>query len=476
MSYRFHDYWITETLRLRESLWGPFEDASESGRARTQESGFTDRVVFRARLLAEREGLDTVIHRWQHVSRLLWMGFMLAAVLAGITAASAALGSGTEPVNLALALTGLLGLNALTLLLWLASFSMQGGSTGTLLADLWLGLTRRLARGPDAVLAPRALLELLSRHGLTRWCAGALSHALWTLALVSCLFTLMGLLSVRSYTFQWETTLLSPDTFVTVVHGLGALPALLGFPLPDAEIIRASNGQNSLPGGAQALWSGWLLGMVVVYGLLPRLVALVASGWVVRSRARHMTLDPSLPGIAELHDRLTPQRTLTGIDAPAPSAEAKNLLASHVSNHIGEHGLAGIELPEDIEWPPFPVPTGMRDMGVIDTREQRRYMLDTLRRNPSKRLLAVCDARQTPDRGSLALLAELASLAETLHVLLLPDGNAAARRPQWHEQLNAAGLSPDQLHADTISARAWVEGNPTGQPGAVGPLDKGAAS
>lgn len=446
MSYRFNDHWITETLRLRESLWGPLADSAEAGKARTLQTGFAGRVIHRARLLARREQLDNVVLRWQQIARMLLWGFAVAAVLAGVAAAAGALGDGTRPVNLALAVAGLLGLNLLTLVMWLLSFAVQGGTSGTLLADAWLGMTRRLARGPDAALAPRALLELLSRHQQTRWAAGALSHGLWTLALLACLSTLMVLLSVRSYAFQWETTLLSPDTYVAVVQGLGQLPGLLGFPVPDADTVRASDGVQALPGGAHAVWSGWLLGVVVIYGLLPRLIALIVSAIMVQRRARRIQLDPSLPGIAELHDRLVPQRVLTGIDAPAPDAQTPQVPTALGHLGTGALGLVGVELPPDLAWPPGQLSERIADLGIIDTREQRQHVLGALRPSPATRLLAVCDARQTPDRGTLALLAELASLADTFHVLLLPEGETAARRPQWHEQLLKAGLAVDQLH------------------------------
>ena len=276
MTYSFDDHWITETLRLRESLWGPLEDSAEAGRARVEGGTFNQRLLTRSRMLARREGLDETLKRWRQAARLMLLLFAAAALVAGFCAAAGALGRGGS-VNLALALTALLGLNTVTFLLWLLSFGMRTGASGSLLANAWLKLTHKLARGPDAALLPRALLELLSRQHLQRWSAGLLSHGLWLLALIAALLTLLALLATRRYTFQWETTLLSPDAFVHIVHALGLLPSLLGFAQPSAEIIRMSDGQNELPEAAHALWSAWLIGVVVVYGLLPRLAARVGA-------------------------------------------------------------------------------------------------------------------------------------------------------------------------------------------------------
>src|SRR5690606_2720507 len=271
MAYRFHDYWIAETLRLRESLWGPLDDASEAGQARVLKGPFSTRVLERAHLLAKREGLDEIVARWRQAATLLLWVFAAAALLAGALAASATLGSGDRPVNLAMAVGGLLGLNLLTLFLWLISFGLRAGESGSLLADLWLRLTKWLARGPDAALVPRALLELIARQKASRWSAGLISHGWWALAILSSLATLIVLLALRRYQFQWETTLLSPDTYVAIVQGLGWLPSIFGFGQPDAELVRLSDGQHVLPESVHALWSSWLLGAITVYVVLPRI-------------------------------------------------------------------------------------------------------------------------------------------------------------------------------------------------------------
>src|SRR3546814_17501133 len=96
----FHAYWLAETLRLREALWGPVEDAMEVRRARAQGQGFEQRVLLRAGYLAQREKLDLLVRQWTQGSRLALTGLCLLAVLAGIAASLGALGDGVRPVNL----------------------------------------------------------------------------------------------------------------------------------------------------------------------------------------------------------------------------------------------------------------------------------------------------------------------------------------------------------------------------------------
>jgi hypothetical protein len=81
------------------------------------------------------------------------------------------------------------------------------------------------------------------------------------------------------------------------------------------------------------------------------------------------------------------------------------------------------------------------------------------------RLLVAVDARQTPDRGSLGLIAELADHAQAMCVWLAGvDGGAradgdtpAGRLRQWREGLARLGFGPDAVLTDPAAARAWLE-------------------
>jgi len=96
------------------------------------------------------------------------------------------------------------------------------------------------------------------------------------------------------------------------------------------------------------------------------------------------------------------------------------------------------------------------DAGVLDSRESRNRLLEQLSRFPPARLAIACDPRRSPDRGSLALLAELARNAGATRIWLLQaaPGQAldAERLGDWHEALDRLGLP----HADT-SPLTWLE-------------------
>lgn len=469
----FRQYWLAETIRLRESQWGPLQDSKETRRARALGNDFAQRLLLRARYLGQREGTDNLIHSWTNGSRLAFILLMALALLTGSAAALGALGDGTRQVNIILALTAMLGLHALTFLFWCAGSAIPNTGSHTGLGDLWLWLTRKLARGPDAALVPRALVGLLARHKALRPLLGAVSHALWSTALIAMLLTLVALLSARRYTFNWETTLLSPDAFVGLTRGLGWLPSKLGFDIPSEAVIRASDGLQALPDYAQTLWSSWLIGCLVCYGLMPRMLALLATTFNTVVRMKKLSLDTRLPGYIELRDRLDPPSLPGGIDAPAPPAQSQSLRRDHPVYASGDHALVGLELAPDQPWPPTTLTESVTDLGMIDDRLQRRLLLDALHAQPPVRLLIVCDARQTPDRGVIATIAELAAMVESTRVLILgavdPAHGVLERRDQWVQQLQKAGFFSEDIEVDLPSALTWlntdaVDVSPGGKP------------
>ena len=421
--------------------------------------------MLRAQWLGRREGLDGLIGRWRQGAVISLLLMLLIAVLAGIGSAAGALGDGTRPVNVLWALGALLGLHGLTFLLWLASFLLRAGhATG--LGRLWLWATRKFARGPDAALVPQALMNLLARAGALRGLFGTISHTLWLAGLGAALITLLMMLSTASYRFVWATTILQPDTFVFVTRALGWLPAQLGFAIPTDDIVRASDNSQILPAAAQAQWSVWLIGVIVVYGLLPRFIAwLLCLTQTIRAQ-RRLHIDPALPGYATLRDRLLPAIQSSGIDRPVdplhqPHINAGRLIESDALDSLSTQPLlVGLELPDDLPWPPGDVSHGVVNAGNLDSRTQRNRLQDALAQSHTPRLLIVCDARQTPDRGTLGLVASLTDKAAQTRVWLYtdPEHSSSSNRLQtWRESLMATGMASDAIVQHADHPLRWLE-------------------
>ncbi|QAX87470.1 DUF2868 domain-containing protein [Pseudomonas sp. DTU12.3] len=431
--------WLTETVRLREEHAGPLEDLEANRLARTAGGDLPSRIQRRALWLAERDGLTSALKHWLQGARLALVLLMIFAVLSGAGLAFAALGQ--TPVNVFWALGSLLGLNLILLLSWLLGL-IFAGEHGATLGRLWLWLSEKMARDAKAAQLAPALLLMLQRKKLNRWALGTLVNGLWLLAMLSALILLLTLMATRRYGFVWETTILSADTFIHVTHALGYLPSLLGFNVPTVAMIRASGDAALNIESARQAWATWLVGVLVVYGVLPRLLLTLLCFWRWNSGKTALRLDLNLPGYAQLRERLMPTSERLGVNDPEPAQ------LHRVESSVGELAsegalLVAIELDEQRPWPPA-LPENVSNAGILDSRESRHKLLEQLSRFPPARLAIACDPRRSPDRGSLALIAELARSSGETRVWLLqaPPGEAldAERLGDWHVALQQLDL------------------------------------
>lgn len=436
-----NNLWLAETIRLREEHAGPLDDLEANRLARTAGGDLPTRIQRRAVWLADRDGLSEALKHWLQGARLALIVMAVLAVISGAGLAFAALGDGQTPVNVFWALGSLLGLNLILLLSWALGL-VFAGEHGATLGRLWLWLSEKLARDAKAAQLAPALLLLLQRHKLNRWALGVLVNGLWLLAMLSALVIVLMLMATRRYGFVWETTLLSADTFVAMTRTLGALPALLGFNVPTVDMIRASGDAALNIESARQAWATWLVGVLVVYGIVPRLLLALLCLWRWNSGRATLQLDLNLPGYAQLRERLMPTSERLGINDAAP--EHLHRVESSVSELQSDGALlVAIELDDQRPWPP-PLPKTVSDAGILDSRESRHKLLEQLSRFPPARLAIACDPRRSPDRGSLALIAELARNASATRVWLLqaPPGEAldAERLGDWHVALQQLKL------------------------------------
>lgn len=437
-----HRLWLTETVRLREEHAGPLEDLEANRLARTAGGDLATRIQQRALHLAERDGLAAALSRWLQGARLALLLLAAVAVISGAGLAFAALGNGLAPVNVFWALGSLLGLNLILLISWALGLLFAGEHSASL-GRLWLWLSEKLARDAKAAQLAPALLLLLQRQKLNRWAVGVLVNSLWLLALLSALVILLTLLATRRYGFVWETTILGADTFVAVTQALGTLPALLGFNVPTVEMIRASGDSALNIESARQAWAAWLVGVLLVYGLLPRLILALLCLWRWKRGRAALHLDLNLPGYAQLRERLMPSSERLGVNDVAP--DHLHSISGGASELESDGALlVAIELDDQHPWPPK-LPANVKNAGILDSRESRNKLLEQLSRFPPARLAIACDPRRSPDRGSLALIAELARSATDTRVwlLLAPPGQAldAERLGDWHAALQQVEVS-----------------------------------
>ena len=208
-------------------------------------------------------------------------------------------------------------------------------------------------------------------------------------------------------------------------------------------MIRASGDSALNIESARQAWAAWLVGVLLVYGLLPRLILALLCLWRWKRGRAALHLDLNLPGYAQLRERLMPSSERLGVNDVAP--DHLHSISGGASELESDGALlVAIELDDQHPWPPK-LPANVKNAGILDSRESRNKLLEQLSRFPPARLAIACDPRRSPDRGSLALIAELARSATDTRVWLLqaPPGQAldAERLGDWHAALQQLEVS-----------------------------------
>ena len=470
------DWLLAETVRLHEEHHGRSgDDETANALACSSASNLSARLVRRAAALPVAASIRPDLARLRRLAfRLAWLVLVLAA-LAGALAAFAS--TAEREIGFLLAASSLLALPSLMLLVWLvlmlstrparASASLSGG----LLA---LGIARlgpRLLSGPlasETVAATRGLLGTTAG----RWALGTLAHLFWVVYSLSALVVLALLFSVAQYDLSWGTTLLSDDSVIRLIGGLAWLPAQLGLieaPEP-GWILAGREGQQ--PGAARAQWATFLLALVLVYGLLPRLFFAVLSALLARVGLRRLELDTRQPGYLRLAGVLSGG---AGADVYGQAPEIPAPSQRRVPrNAEGPPLLVGVEL-ERADWPVALPGQSWQVLGRADTRAQRRQLLAAAEGflRPPPALLAQCSALRTPDEGTGRFLLRLADTAETLLIIWLDEiGPLEARGIEskeriedWQRLAKRVGAALVVIDADEPDADALAELNALLEPG-----------
>ena len=456
----FRDIALAHAVRLLEEA-GALDDAGEMTLAHARQQGEQDRILERARLLGARLGL---LADWSKLRGALWLAAGLSVLLAyGLAGGllAKALGAG-QTINAALAFVAVLGVPTVMLLVWLlwslGSAVSPGSAAPWSLGQFMLGLAARLPwlHGPHSLNLLRGMHAVLRENRLGLWLFGAISHALWALAFALMLVTLLLLFSFQSYQLTWETTILDAAFFERFLAVTGWLPKTLGLVVPDSVAV------NGAPGAAPSSSpiALWLLASTFLYGLLPRLVALVVCAGVWFRRAGHLSLDTRDPYFRQLAARFAAMAPATVIDAEhAAPREPGRLFRSPVHGQPVPRLLIGYELPGETEWPPATL-AAMADHThtISGTMTERLQLLTALASAPPARALIVCSAAASPDRGAERFVRQVCAEVAACALLPLASSDPSNDKPErWARWLAASDLKAVVLCATPAEAQPWLE-------------------
>ncbi|MCH8823481.1 MAG: DUF2868 domain-containing protein [Planctomycetes bacterium] len=445
-SIGFDDRLLAEALRAYEHDQTNLLDEPQAiSKALQTDGDFEQRIIVHAQSLSITTDQRAAIKRITHMLTTIVVILLIIAMLAGAGAVRAMLVSDRQsPVNFFWVLTGLLGVQSVLLVVWfifmvVRSSALNTGSLGAIALRLANVIAAKVYKGRVYTSAIEAIgiSQLQSKQG--KWTLSAISHAAWAGFCVGCLTLMIIMLSTRHYTFAWETTILSSDTYKQIASSLSALPNAVGFSTPSQQQIENSQWPISIEQSQETrhAWSQLLIGCIVVYGLAPRLILM---GLCLQRRSasrKRWRLDTTHSGYLRLKPLLMPQSTSLGIvDADNDKVEDSTTKIAEPSQENetfpkGPPVIIGLEIQEPkTAWPPPLSDVSFIDLGFVDTSDDRHQFfnsLSSLQAQPGIIIIA-CALTTTPDRGIAVFISKVQSSANCPVGLLLTGGDYLRKR------------------------------------------------
>ena len=440
---RLQDHCLAARVCAGEEAAGhPAHSPVADAQARAAGGDLRHRILVRARHLPDAPRLRAALRR--EVRTLFWLSLMMAIVfaIAGAAAARAALVD-TGPVSIPLVGMLVVGPSLVTLLLWLLLLLLGRRRTAAVFPSALASLAARLA-GRWSV-RPAAPLDCL-RSRAAPWLLSSAMHIAWLAYLGAALLTLSLLLSLRSYALVWESTLLSTEALQAWAEALSLGPALFGLAGADTLPLR-----GALSDAVREAWAIWLLAAVAVYGLLPRLGALLISAAMAWHSLTRDTRALHRPGYARLRERLMPDHQQVEPAAAAPggvtSAQSAAPQTEGVPPHDGRHVVIALETEPSMQ---HALPVDWQWLGRVDDLDSLARLLPLIRAEADHGLAVLVRAGAVVDRGTKALLRDLLAASPGAGTLVLLGSANAARLRDWRGCARELG----------VAAVHWPEGVP----------------
>ena len=414
---------LTELVRLLEERGYifPADPQPITETLRHAEGDAESKINRRAEMIDSDHKLrDALTHVRQVGQGLLW-GLTLLCLVMGFGSGLGLLNQ--SGLNFFIVLASVLGLNTVMFGVWVVMLLLPKHKQTWFSPSWWI-------RGKDPV--SQAILRLYLeawQQPKARWAAGKISHRFWLATLGGMLIAMLLLLVVRQYTFNWESTLLSDNSFIRVVQGLAWLPELLGFPVPDTQAILNSRLHNHMASARQ--WSGLLIGSMVVYGMVPRVLAWSYCHWQTRAAAQPLPLDKPY------YQHLIQQWQTRVIDADTQT-ETVTIVPKISLSDDGQKWAVMLERPwAEAHWYRHVLGQDWLDKGTADSRDAVAQLLEQLQQHRVQLLIGV-PAQTVPDRGMLRQISRLAEAAQSGAVvqLLWERTDPADYFNQWQSALN----------------------------------------
>ncbi len=404
----------------------PSDPARINAELKHTDTDFDSKLWLRAQRIDSDQHMHTMLQKYTGravlLRQVLWVLWLVVGIFTAVGLMQ------TPSLNFFYVLVSVLGLNALMFVAWLwYLLKPKTHIPAWLQAGLGLGAQRK----PEHQALFALLREQLAQPPM-KWWVGSISHSMWLASLGGLLLGVVVMLLVRQYTFSWQSTLLDQGSLNVVVAALAWLPSVLGLNVPDAHTVAASQSVGEVAFSRQ--WANLLWSSLLVYGLLPRLLAWLWCRW------RLQAYSPSLPLNSPYYQRLKRLWQSHIVDNSNDyRADAKREQARPVETAAQTVFAAWESLPSNALLTKMR-PVNAQDQGVIDSRTEQEALLQHLQAAPVRLVLAV-RLQGLPDRGSMRRFDAYADAAQGgMLVCLWGEGGDAERLRLWQQALNEQAI------------------------------------
>ena len=453
---------LIEQIRFMEAEHPLACDTEEVLPDFSEHSDFEDRLWQRAKHLIDNYDLSSALGRAARLSRYARIvALIVAAVFGGLGIGYAVTDSFT--INIYWLLLVLLGFNLLSMLLWLIGISLNmRGLIAGVLARLtsWLpGHLKNKSSSSNQAgnQADRAWLDCNFSGAVGKWHFSKITHQLWLVYLFTGLAFLVLMLMVRQFDFVWGTTLLSDTIFIKLTDILSAPLQALGFDTPSADQV-----QDTRVGLAQTLtvehryrWAQFLLGALLCFGIMPRILLLTWSALMSVYVRRHFTLDYYLPYYISLRQQLMPLAShgqiIDADNSPPVISEisAKTSSVTPVPHKLPDETLwVAVELGVNISWPLLSI-SAAKNLGQVVDRPSLESIQQQLQSENCPVIAVAVSSARPPDRGVQRVIASLMSSSDQRWLVLLQSHEdepvSSTRLEAWYRLAEASKVPADHV-------------------------------
>lgn len=400
-----------ESAKAAELSYASVADMEKGAASDFKYADFTQRLTARANRLIRDNALDEAINKpdyqFKYAGRIC---LIIAAILGGVAAGNAV--SESHTLNIYWLLAVLLGFNLLSLVLWIIGITCNlQGLTNGVVAQLaaWWPFRKKEAVTTES-LAASAWWESCLTGTVGKWRISILTHQFWLVYLAAGLALLILLMLAKQYNFIWGTTLLPESSLPRLTESLGKPLTLIGLEIPDSHQVAISRmGETRQDADTRGAWARFLMGVLLIYGLLPRFLLLALSAAMLKWSERRFKLDLYLPYYIDLRQRLMARKVSSKvIDAdPMAGAEPAEILPPHDLTGTLPAGAyaVGIELDDQISWPE----SVSCQLNIIDMETQQKA-IECVKKMQGALLIGVA-AYRLPDRGVQRIVRDLLTTA-----------------------------------------------------------------